>query len=122
MGFFDFFKPSPFSKAHSMLKKNNLVAQAMILKQANQLGYTSFSKKNDPSVFTDSHRDIEIKMLVGQKVNIMAAAGSINRFKKAKEICKECKLIDGENLFKQYVNLYEYYVTNYNKLGGPSSW
>ena len=122
MGFFDFFKPSPFSKAHSMLKNNDLVPQAMILKQANHHGYTSFSKKNDSSVFNDSHRDLEIKMLVVQKVNIMAAARSLSRFQRSEEICEECKLADGKSLFKQYVNLYEYYIANYHELGGPSTW
>ena len=122
MSFFDFFKPSAFSKSYSMLKDNNLVPQATLLKQAKKHGFTTFSKKDDPSVFKDSHRQIEIKMLVGQKVNIMSAATSITRFKKAGEICKECKLTGGDFFFNQYVNLYEYYVANYNKLGGPSSW
>ena len=122
MGILDWLNPSPFSKAHSLLEKNNLVPQAMILKQGKTHGYTSFAKTEDPTTFTDSHRDIEIKMLVVQKVNIMAAANSCSRFTKAVEICEECGLNDGVILFKQYVNLYEYYISNYGEVGGPSTW
>ena len=122
MGILDWLNPSPFSKAHSLLEKNNLVPQAMILKQGKIHGYTSFAKTEDPTTFTDSHRDIEIKMLVVQKVNIMAAANSCSRFTKAVEICEECEHNDGVILFKQYVNLYEYYISNYGEVGGPSTW
>jgi hypothetical protein len=122
MGILDWFMPSPYSKAHTLLKKKNLIAQAMILNSSRKKGYTTFSKTEDSSTFTETHRDKEISMLVLQKVNIMAAASSVSRFKEAVEICNECGLIDGSVMFKQYVNLYEYYIKNYSKVGGPSSW
>ena len=122
MGILDWFMPSPYSKAHTLLKKKNLIAQAMILNSSRKKGYTTFSKTEDSSTFTDNHRDKEISMLVLQKVSIMAAASSVSRFKEAVEICNECGLTDGSVMFKQYVNLYEYYIKNYSKVGGPSSW
>ena len=118
MGILNWFMPSPFSKAHALLKKKNLIPQAMILNASRKQGYTTFSKTEDPSTFTDTHRDKEIMLLVIQKVNIMAALHSISRFKEAVEICNECGLIEGSVMFKQYVNLYEYYVKNYSELGG----
>ena len=110
MGIFDWFKPSPFNKAHSMLKQNDLIPQAMLLKQAASLGYTTMSKPDDPTTFTDSHKDLEIKMLSAQKVNMIAAVTSIGRFQLAVEICEECGLKDAANFFKQYVDLYKNYV------------
>lgn len=122
MGILDWFMPSPYSKAHTLLKKKNLIAQTMILNASRKQGYTTFSKTEDSSTFTDNHRDKEISMLVLQKVSIMAAASSISRFEEAVEICNECGLIDGSVMFKQYVNLYAYYIKNYSKVGGPSTW
>lgn len=101
------FKPSNFSKAHSALKNNNLIPQAMLLKQAKGRGYQLKSK---------SHRDFEIKMLVSQKVGIMAALGSIARFKQAKDICLNFELEKGALFFDFYLDLYGYYVKNYNEL------
>ncbi len=98
------FKPSNFSKAHSALKNNNLIPQAMLLKQAKGRGYQLKSK---------SHRDFEIKMLVSQKVGIMAALGSIARFKQAKDICLNFELEKGALFFDFYLDLYGYYVKNY---------
>lgn len=51
MNLFNIFKPSNFSKAHSELKNNNLLPQAMLLKQAKSNGYQLQSKEQ---------RDIEI--------------------------------------------------------------
>lgn len=122
MGILDWFMPSPYSKAHTLLKKKNLIPQAMILNSSRKKGYTTFSKTEDSSTFTDNHRDKEISMLVLQKVSIMAAASSVSRFKEAVEICNECGLTDGSVMFKQYVNLYKYYIKNYSEVGGPSTW
>ena len=93
-----------------MLKQNDLIPQEMLLKQAASLGYTTMSKPDDPTTFTDSHKDLEIKMLSAQKVNMIAAVTSIGRFQLAVEICEECGLNDAANFFKQYVDLYKNYV------------
>ena len=101
------FKPSNFSKTHSELKKNNLIPQAMLLKQAKSRGYQVNSKKQ---------RDLEISMLKSQKVNIMAALSSITRFQQAKDICLNNELEKGALFFDFYIDLYGYYVKNYNEL------
>ena len=101
------FKPSNFSKAHSVLKNNNLIPQAMLLKQAKRNGYQVNSKKQ---------RDLEISMLKSQKVDIMAALSSITRFQQAKDICLNNKLEKGALFFDFYIDLYGYYVKNYNEL------
>ena len=68
MGIFDWLNPSPssFSKAHSLLIKNNLIPKARLLKRGNKYGYTRRSKPEDPTTFTDYERDREIKMLVDE--------------------------------------------------------
>ena len=43
MGILDWFMPSPYSKAHTLLKKKNLIAQTMILNASRKQGYTTFS-------------------------------------------------------------------------------
>ena len=101
------FKPSNFSKAHSVLKNNNLIPQAMLLKQAKRNGYQVNSKKQ---------RDLEISMLKSQKVDIMAALSSITRFQQAKDICLNNELEKGALFFDFYIDLYGYYVKNYNTL------
>ena len=101
------FKPSNFSKAHSVLKNNNLIPQAMLLKQAKSRGYQVNSKKQ---------RDLEISMLKSQKVQIMAALSSITRFQQAKDICLNNELEKGALFFDFYIDLYGYYVKNYNEL------
>jgi len=101
------FKPSNFSKAHSVLKNNNLIPQAMLLKQAKRNGYQVNSKKQ---------RDLEISMLKSQKVDIMAALSSITRFQQAKDICLNNELEKGALFFDFYIDLYVYYVKNYNEL------
>tara|TARA_B110000037_G_scaffold137305_1_gene155447 strand:- start:191 stop:772 length:582 start_codon:yes stop_codon:yes gene_type:complete len=101
------FKPSNFSKAHSVLKNNNLIPQAMLLKQAKRNGYQVNSKKQ---------RDLEISMLKSQKVDIMAALSSITRFQQAKDICLNNELEKGALFFDFYIDLYGYYVKNYNEL------
>ena len=101
------FKPSNFSKAHSVLKNNNLIPQAMLLKQAKRNGYQVNSKKQ---------RDLEISMLKSQKVDIMAALSSITRFQQAKDICLNNELEKGALFFDFYIDLYGYYMKNYNEL------
>ena len=105
-------KKTNFSKVKSKLKSENLIPQAMLLDDAKSAGYPPFQK---------GQRDIEIKMLVGQKVNIMAADSSLVRFKKTRDICLENDMIDAGNFFQEYVNLYDYYIKNYDKVGGPKS-
>lgn len=106
-GIFSLFKASSFSKAHSELKKNNFIPQAMLLKQAKNRGYQVNSKKQ---------RDLEISMLKSQKVDVMAALSSITRFQQAKDICLNNKLEKGALFFDFYIDLYGYYVKNYNEL------
>ena len=101
------FKPSNFSKTHYELKKNNLIPQAMLLKQAKNRGYQVNSKKQ---------RDLEISMLKSQKVDVMAALSSITRFQQAKDICLNNKLEKGALFFDFYIGLYGYYMKNYNEL------
>lgn len=114
MGIFNLFKPSAFSKVHTLLQKNGLIPQATILRFAKKNGYLNFSNPNNPTCFTDTHRDKEILLLVAQKVNIPAAMKSRMRFQEAVKICDECGLKNGVIMFKQYVNLYEYYIDNYS--------
>lgn len=106
-GIFSLFKASSFSKAHSELKKNNFIPQAMLLKQAKNRGYQVNSKKQ---------RDLEISMLKSQKVDVMAALSSITRFQQAKDICLNNELEKGALFFDFYLDLYGYYVKNYNEL------
>jgi len=101
------FKPSNFSKAHTELKENNLGPQAMLLKQAKKSGY---------KINNESHRDLEIQMLVLQKVNLMAALTSLARFSQAKQICKDNNLEKAANFFNFYIDLYNYYINNFNNL------
>ncbi len=101
------FKPSNFLKTHHELKKNNLIPQAMLLKQAKNRGYQVNSKKQ---------RDLEISMLKSQKVDVMAALSSVTRFQQAKDICLNNKLEKGALFFDFYIDLYGYYIKNYNEL------
>ena len=107
MTLFNIFKPSNFSKAHSELNNNNLMPQAMLLKQAKSNGYQVISMKQ---------RDLEIIMLKSQKVDIMAALASGVRFQQAKDICLNNELEKGALFFDFYIDLYVYYVKNYNEL------
>ena len=66
MGIFNLFKPSAFSKVHTLLQKNGLIPQATILRFAKKNGYLNFSNPNNPTCFTDTHRDKEILLLVAQ--------------------------------------------------------
>ena len=56
------------------------------------------------------------------KVNIIAAEMSRERFKEAQDICNQNALEVGAKMFQDYIELYEHYIENYDKLGGPSSW
>lgn len=114
MGIFNLFKPSAFSKAHSLLLKNGLIPQAKLLRLAKKHGYSNFSDPNNPTFFTDTHRDKEILLLVAQKVNMPTAMKSRMSFEDAVKICFECGLKKGVIMFKKYVNLYEYYIDNYS--------
>ena len=70
----------------------------------------------------EERRDFEIEMLVMQKVNLMAAALSLDRFKETRDICYQNGLEEAGKGFQNYVELYKYYIKNYSKLGGPTSW
>ena len=118
MGLFNFLSFSKFSKVQSELKKTkiggtSLEPQSMLLSQARDAGYPLFQK---------GQKDLEIKMLVKQKVNIMAVATSLERFKKARDICIQNDMKKAGDFFQEYVKLYEYYAKNYDKVGGPKSW
>ena len=106
-GIFSLFKASNFSKAHSELKNNNLLPQARLLKQAKRNGYQVNSRHQ---------RDLEVTMLKSQNVGILAALTSAGRFNQAKEICLNNDLEKGANFFHFYIDLYGYYVKNYNEL------
>lgn len=106
-GIFSLFKASNFSKAHSELKNNNLLPQARLLKQAKRNGYQVNSRHQ---------RDLEVTMLKSQNVGILAALTSAGRFNQAKEICLNNDLEKGANFFNFYIDLYGYYVKNYNEL------
>jgi len=107
MNLFNIFKPSNFSKAHSELKNNNLLPQAMLLKQAKSNGYQLQSKEQ---------RDIEISMLKVQKVTTMAALTSLARFQQAKDICLNNELEKGALFFDFYIDLYSHYMNNNNEI------
>ena len=118
MGLFDFLFSSKFSKVQSELKKTviggtNLEPQSILLSQARDEGYP---------LFQEGQKDLELKMLVNQKVNIMAAATSLERFKKARDICVKNGMKEAGVFFQEYVKLYEYYIKNYDKVGGPKTW
>ena len=57
-----------------------------------------------------------------QKVNIISAISSLDRFKKARDICRKHDMEKAAIFLQEYVKLYEYYIKEYDKLGGPSSW
>jgi hypothetical protein len=106
-GIFSLFKASSFSKAHSELKNNNLLPQAMLLKQAKRNGYQVNSRHQ---------RDLEVTMLKSQNVGILAALTSVGRFNQAKEICLNNDLEKGAEFFDFYIDLYGYYIKNHNNL------
>jgi hypothetical protein len=106
-GIFSLFKASNFSKAHSELKNNNLLPQARLLKQAKRNGYQVNSRHQ---------RDLEVTMLKSQNVGILAALTSVGRFNQAKEICLNNDLEKGAEFFDFYIDLYGYYINNYNNL------
>ena len=114
MGIFDLLGISKISKIKAELKKKNLIPQVALLQNMKDRGYTDN--------WNEQRRDLEIKMLVAQKVNFMAAAVSLRRFTDTRDICYQNGLEEAGKQFQNYVDLYEYYITHYSNLGGPSSW
>lgn len=114
MGIFDLLGISKISKVRAELRKKNLNPQAVLLQQMKDRGYSSN--------WDEKRRELEIKMLVKQKVNILAAAHSLQRFTDARDICFQNKLEKAGKGFQNYVDLYEYYIKDYSDIGGPTSW
>ena len=114
MGIFDLLGISKISKVKTELKKKSLIPQVTLLQQMKDSGYSDN--------WNEQRRDAEIKMLVKQKVNIMAAALSLKRFTDTRDICYQNGLDEAGKGFQNYVDLYEYYIKHYSDLGGPSSW
>jgi hypothetical protein len=114
MGILDLLGISKLSKVKAELRANNLAPQATLLQLMKDKGYSDN--------WNEKRRDLEIKMLVAQKVDIISAAMSLDRFRTSREICLFNGLEDAANGFQNYIDLYEYYIKNYFNLDGPSSW
>ena len=114
MGLFDLLGISKISKVKAELRKKTLIPQADLLQQMKDNGYSD--------KWNEIRRDFEIKMLVVQKVNMMAASNSLIRFTDTRDICYQNGLEDAGKGFQNYVDLYEYYLKNYQELGGPNTW
>jgi hypothetical protein len=114
MGILDLFGISKISKVKAELNKKNLKPQAVLLQQMKDSGFSDN--------WDEKRRDLEIKMLVVQKVDIMAAGFSLHRFTEARDICYQYGLEEAGKGFQHYIDLYAYYIKNYKNLGGPTSW
>ena len=80
-------------------------------------------KDNGYSVnWDEKRRDFEIKMLLTQKVNIMAATYSLSRYTYTRDIFYQNRLEDAGKDFQNYVDLYKYFNKNYGDLGSPTEW
>ena len=114
MGILDLLGISKISKVKAELNKKNLNPQAAWLQQMKDRGFSDN--------WNETWRDLEIKMLVAQTVNYMAAAVSLQRFTETRDICYQNGLDLAGKGFQNYVELYTYYIMNYGDLGGPTSW